>query len=233
MLIESLENLGLSKTEASIYLVLLENGPSLAGFLAKKTQTNRTTTYDALERLSKKDLITHYITSKRKVFKAKNPESLVKYYQDKVKDAEDLALSLNNMQREDKEEFEIFEGRKGINNILNDVLTCKEYVAYGSAGKFLDTMKHDFVAFQNKKKELKIKSRIIQPEINPQVKGVAYAQIRYILEKEPAPITTIIYNDKIAIITWSITPHAILIRSHHLSSQYKKHFEILWSKAKQ
>ncbi len=232
MLIESLEKLGLSKPEAMIYLTLVEYGPSQAGFLSKKTQTNRTTTYDALERLLKKDFITYTLTSKRKLFKAKNPQSLSEYYKNQAKDAEEIAIELQKIKTADKEETEVFEGRKGINTVLNDILTCTEYVAYGSAGKFLEVMGHDFIAFQNRKKELKIKSRVIQPEINKQLTSIVHAQVRYIIEKEPAPVTTIIYKDKVAIIAWSITPRCILITSSHITTQYKKHFEILWEKAK-
>jgi sugar-specific transcriptional regulator TrmB len=231
MITESLEELGLSKPEAMIYLALLEHGPSLAGFLAKKTQVNRTTTYDALERLLKKDFITYTITAKRKLFRAKNPSSLASYYRDKAKEAAKLADELSKIKIEDKKEFEIFEGRKGINSILSDVLKSREYVAYGSAGGFLDVMRHDYIAFQNRKKELKIKARVIEPEVNDELRSIVYGQVRYLKEKESAPTTTIIYRNKVAMMIWSIIPHGILITNGQIADQYRRHFEILWKKA--
>lgn len=229
MLTKELEQLGLTNAEAKIFLYLTENGKSTASIISKKIQVNRTTTYDALNRLLAKGFSTYTIGANVKYFIATKPENIVKYFQEKEQQAKTIAKKLDSLRKQEEELFEIFEGKKGIKTILWDILTHKEYVAFGSSGKFLEVMEHDFVQFQNQKSMLKIKSRILQTEISKELRKVAYAQFRIITDEHSSPITTIVYGQKVAILIWGTTPHAILITSEQVSNQFMKQFELLWT----
>lgn len=232
MLTKELEQLGLTEAEAKIFLYLIENGKSTASIISKKVQVNRTTTYDALNRLLAKGFATYVVGANVKHFMPTKPVNIVKYFQEKEKQAEIVSQKLNSLQKEEEELFEIFEGKKGIKVILWDILNYKEYVAFGSSGKFLEVMEHDFIQFQNKKRTLKIKSRILQTSISEELKKVAFAQFRVIPNEHRSPITTIIYGNKVAILIWGLTPHAILITSKQVSKQFMIQFELLWKLGK-
>ena len=234
--IERLQKIGLNTNEVKIYLALLKLGSAQAGNISKESQVNRTTTYDSVERLIEKGLVTYVISANRKVFRPVAPETLLNQLKEKQKIVEESLPELNQLfkQAKEKEESDIYKGRKGIKSILNDILNYKEYIAFGSSGRFLGIMKYDFVAFQKRKKELKIKAKVILSESSKRTEQVrlAYSKFKYIPDKFTAPTTTFVYGDKIAIIVWSETPIATLITSKEVVESYKNYFNLLWKIAK-
>ena len=80
---KSLQEAGLSNTEAKVYLSMLELGPALAGEITKKSAVNRTNVYDALERLIEKGLVTYVLSANRRVFEPVNPERLQEILKEK------------------------------------------------------------------------------------------------------------------------------------------------------
>ncbi|MBR9691565.1 hypothetical protein GOV06_02165 [Candidatus Woesearchaeota archaeon] len=94
-------------------------------------------------------------------------------------------------------------------------------------------MKHDFLIFQKRKKELKIIARVILSESSRKTEQVkqAYAKFKYIPDEFTAPTTTFVYGDKTAIMVWSENPIATLITSKEVADSYRKYFELLWKQA--
>jgi len=234
--IAKLEKIGLNLNEAKIYLALLELGQAQAGDISKKTQINRTTVYDSLERLIQNGLVSFVISANKKVFKPVAPKKLLNQIEEKENVVKEILPELEGLfaQSKEKEETDIYKGRKGIKSILDDILKCKEYVAFGSSGKFLEIMQHDFIIFQKQKKTLKINSRVILSESSRKTETVkvAFANFRYIPDEFSAPTTTFIYENKTAIIIWGETPVATLIKSKEVAKSYKNYFEMLWKTAK-
>lgn len=236
MLSENLVSLGFTPVEAKIYLALLEHGSLMAGDLSKKTQTNRRTTYDAIERLIEKGYVTYMISANRKVFQAANPEIII----DKIKETEEEAKkalpALKELFSNKKQEQEanIYKGRKGIRAILNDMLKVKEYVGFGSNEKFPEIMTHDFDIFQKRKKELKIQSKTLMNESmrNKQILKAAFTQYRFINEKTSQPTSTFVYGNKVAIIIWAEVPVGTVIENKELAKTYLQYFNSLWESAK-
>jgi sugar-specific transcriptional regulator TrmB len=236
MLSENLVALGFTPVEAKIYLVLLEHGSLMAGELSKKTQTNRRTTYDTIERLIEKGYISYIISANRKVFNAVSPEIIL----DKIKETEEEAkkavpaLKELFLSKKEEQEANIYKGRKGIRTILNDMLKVKEYVGFGSNEKFPEIMTHDFDIFQKKKKELGIKSKTLMNESmrNKPTLKAAFTQYKFIKEKTSQPTSTFIYGNKVAIIIWSEVPVGTVIENRELAQTYLQYFDSLWQTAR-
>jgi sugar-specific transcriptional regulator TrmB len=231
-----LKKVGLSQNEIRVYLTLLRIGASQAGKVSKESQINRTTTYDSLERLIEKGLVNYMISANKKVFSPVAPERLLDQLKEREKAVEEILPELKQLfrQSKEKEESNVYRGRKGIRGILNEILKCKEYVAYGSSGRFLEMMRHDFIAFQKRKRELKIRARVILSEFTKgtELVKVSYTQFRYIPDEFTVPATTFVYGNKIAIMVWSETPMATVITSRQVADSYRKYFELLWEVAK-
>jgi len=234
--ITKLEKIGLNLNEAKIYLALLELGQAQAGEISKKSQINRTTVYDSLERLIQNGLVVFVISSNKKIFRPVAPKKLLDKVIQREINIRELLPELENLFNEskEKEETDIYKGRKGIKSILDDILKCKEYIAFGSSGKFLEIMQHDFIIFQKMKRELKINSRVILSESSRKTETVkaAYTNFKFIPDEFSAPTTTFIFNDKVAIIVWGETPIATLIKSKEVAKSYSSYFELLWKIAK-
>jgi predicted transcriptional regulator len=75
-LFDQLIELGLSQYEAGVYLTLLENSPTSAGFVAKKLQNSRSTVYAALDKLITKGLVGTTFKNGVKQFVAEHPKRL-------------------------------------------------------------------------------------------------------------------------------------------------------------
>lgn len=233
---EQLQKLGFNKNESKSYLALLHLGESQAGKISKKAQINRTNTYDALERLMDKGLVTYTISANKKVFKPVNPDVLLDDLKQREKITKELLPGLNAIYHESKkkEDSMVYKGKKGIKSVLDDVLKYNEYLALGSSGKFSGVMKHEFVLFQNMKQKLKIKSRVIESESSrkKEFKRIAHAQFKYIPDEFASPTTTIIYSGKVAILVWGEIPMATVIKSDEVYESYSHYFELLWKNAK-
>ncbi len=235
MLSDSLVKLGFTPVESKMYLALLETGPLMAGELSKRTQTNRRTTYDTVERLIAKGYVSYSISANRKVFKAVTPEIIL----DKIKELEEEAkqtipaLKELLLSKKDEQEANIYKGRKGIRAILNDMLKVKEYVGFGSNEKFPEIMTHDFDIFQKKKKELGIRSKTLMNESmrSKSILKTAFTQYRFIKEKTSQPTSTFVYGNKVAIIIWSEVPVGTVIENKTLAKTYLQYFNTLWGNA--
>ncbi len=73
---ERLIRLGLSEKEASVYLAMLELGPTGVGEISDKAQVNRSTTYLTIEGLKKRGLISSVDDGKRIIFSPESPSRL-------------------------------------------------------------------------------------------------------------------------------------------------------------
>lgn len=234
-MLKELERIGLQRNEARLYLSLIEHGPCMAGELSKQAQINRTTTYDILDRLIAEGLASYHLESQRKIFHATPPSTLLDIVRQKQQAAERIIPQLEQLQDKEEEYTEIFRGRKGINTILQQVLTCDSYEALGSSGQFMERMRHDFVSFQNEKKRRGITSRVLQnisSKDDTEFKQVAHASIRYLDSEHIPPTTTILYGDNTAIITWGAQPSATVIHSKPVTASFRDYFETLWKNAK-
>ena len=95
-----LQELGLSKREAELYLALLTKKEFTAPELSKITSVTRTKTYEFLQNLVRKKLCSESIVNKKKVFKVVEPkiaiENLLNVYQDELISKKSLAKSISN-----------------------------------------------------------------------------------------------------------------------------------------
>ncbi len=232
---EKLQRLGLNLSEAKVYLTLLKLGRAQAGEISKKSLINRTTVYDSLERLIERGLVTYVISANKKIFRPVKPAVLIEKIKEKEKIATELLPELEDLYKKskEKEESNIYRGRRWIKSILWDILKYKQYVAFGSSGRFLEIMKHDFLMFQKRKKELKIKAKVILNKSAKKSESVqkAHSQFKFIPDEYTSPTTTFVYDDKVAVIIWSETPIATVITSKDVAKSYKSYFELLWKQA--
>jgi len=127
-----LEEIGLTKTEAKIYIALLELGQTTTTKIVRKARIHASKVYEFLDKLIQKGLVSYVIKSNKKYFSAAEPESLkelIKEKQNKLneqeKDIERILPELKEIKksREDIIQSEIYEGLKGIKSIYEKILS--------------------------------------------------------------------------------------------------------------
>jgi sugar-specific transcriptional regulator TrmB len=232
---KDLTKLGLSTNESKIYLALLELGHALAGEISKKTQINRTTTYDSLERMIEKGIVAFFIQANRKVFQPISPDRFLDIVREQEIAVKEIVpkLQVQFSLSKEREESNIYKGRKGIKTILANILACDGYVAFGSGGRFFEVMKYDFTIFQKRKRELGIASKVIVEESARASDYVrqAYTKFRFIPDEYSSLTTTFVYGDNVAIVIWSEVPVAVVIKSRGVAESYSHYFNLLWKQA--
>ena len=239
----NLEELGLTKIEAKVYLSLIKLGSTTTGPLVKKTELHRATVYDALKRLMEKGLVTFIIKEKTKYFQATSPEHFLELIKEKKHELEEkerlsqeIVKKLQQIQEQAKikENAGIFQGKRGVKTIFEDILRHKEYYSLASSGKFKEVLGVYFDQFQRKKKQRKIKARIL---IDESLKNSDYArgihgEVRFLPKEHSYPTATFIYGDTVALFVLTEYPTAFLIESKEVAESYRSYFDLLWKRAK-
>lgn len=239
---DNLEQLGLTKIEATVYLALLKLGSTTTGPLVKKTELHRATVYDVLKRLMEKGLATFIVKEKTKYFRISSPEHLFDLIEEQKQElerkeqiAKTTVRELQKIQRQVKinENASIFQGKKGVKTIFEDILKYKEYYVFASESKFRDMFGNYYYLFQRKKKQRKIKAKLLIDESlkgSDYIKSI-YADIRFLAKESKYPADTFIYGDKVALLIFTEYPTAFLIESKAVADSFKNYFELLWDKA--
>lgn len=93
-IIEKLCNFGFSEKEATIYVVLLEYGTSIASTIARKTGFNRTSVYTMLNDMILRWLVSEFIQNDIKYYSAVNPDNILNNLENRASMFKDMLPSL-------------------------------------------------------------------------------------------------------------------------------------------
>ncbi|MFH1668899.1 MAG: helix-turn-helix domain-containing protein [Candidatus Woesearchaeota archaeon] len=233
-----LEEIGLTPSEAKIYLVLLEQGASLAGIISRNTGIHRRSVYDAIERLIQKGLVSYIKSNNRKYFEAVSPDRLLEITSKKEEDLRTILPELKKIQQmtEGKNETLFFRGKAALKSAFDDQLDkAKEICIWGATTRATEVLQYYFPRFDKQRVKKKIKARIIFNETekdNPYVKSIPLAEVRFVPKEIKSNAAVNIYGRNVCIIAWRDDPVAILVREDNISAGFKSYFEFMWNMAK-
>ena len=234
-MLQKLQKIGLSEKESTIYLVLARLGEATANQLAKETSTNRTVTYNILQQLVEKGLITYIHRDKRRIFRTSRPESLIV----SIKEKEIIACELINDIKKIPQiplifkSVEVYEGLEGMKVIHNEIRKAKELLVLNATGLIFDYLKYsaghivkEIESFSNCKV---IGVLLMKKTLLPKYKGL---KIKYLPKSAENYATTFIFEGKVIIQVLREKPFLIRIENKDIWEGYKKDFELLWGIAK-
>ena len=231
---DKLREAGLTENESKVYMALLDNGPSHAGLISRKSGLHRRVIYDTLEMLIKKGLAGYILKNNVKLFQASNPERVMQLVKEKEASLQEIMPSLMEIygKTKEKEETNFYKGKNGLKTVFEDMISDgKEILVLGASPLAYEILGFYFEWFDKRRVEKKIKQRIIF-----NVKGdkkVPYSEVRHLPEKYHSPLAVNVYGNKVAIILWSMSnPFAIVIKNDEIASGYRGYFELLWKMAK-
>jgi len=241
--VDVLEDLGLSEAEAKVYLALLERGSTLAGPVIKRTGLHRGTTYQVLQRLIEKGLVSFVIKAGKRYFAAADPKRFLEILKEKEEEIEAILPSLIQKRALAKEQQEVtvYSGRKGIKtaceNLLEELKDGGEYLDFGVSGLFRDVMEFYWDSWQRKKREYGIKAKCIFDETlkekDPSLLRDYLGEARFHPAEFKSLTDTIIYNDKVVLFIWRAQPPtAVIIQNRENADSYRNQFNLMWQHAK-
>ncbi len=231
--IQIMQQLGLTLVEAKTYLTLLERGKSLAGSIATAAHLHRRNTYDALEELLQKGLVSYTVSNNRKYWSAVHPDKMRSLLMERE---HSLSLILPELisqftEAKSKRTVEVFEGLGGMKTFFDDMIkTNKEIIMLFATGKAYTYLPHYMKKWERELNEHKIKVTVL---LNDGVDATLYDNYKYgIIKVLPThfftPTQIFIYGNKSCIALWSEDPLAIVITDKHMTAGFRTYFELLW-----
>lgn len=222
-----LRDLGFTDSEASIYLLSLEMGPSPVQELARRADVSRVTTYTVIESLMKEGLMSTVQKGKKTLYAAESPDRLVSYMHTRIRglestlrDVETSVEQLKLLQRGEKPVVKLFEGPEALKAIQDDILQTKpkEIHEFGNYDEIRAIYsREDLAPFKQKLAGLRSKVKAVygSATMKPTAVGTDSA-VRHLANTDFKG-DVLVYNDKIAVSTFSGKQISVLIESAEIA----------------
>lgn len=233
--ISTLTDIGLSKREAEAYTSLLKIKEATASEVSKFTGEQRSNTYDTLESLIKKGLVSTVTKANRKIFIPADPESLIFLIEQKKKAVEEMLPILKDIYKPliRRPKVEVYEGKEGGKNVISmsiveTLKTAKEMMGIGIDQYRVRALFPEFhKRWYLQREKLGIKARYLVME------GIRYIQgrgikVRVLPKGYKSPVVTFIFGNKVTFWLMFETITVIVIDSEEVAESYRNYFEILW-----
>ncbi|HLD43689.1 MAG TPA: helix-turn-helix domain-containing protein [Candidatus Nanoarchaeia archaeon] len=232
-----LQRLGLQESDVKIYLSLLSHGLSTATQISQYTGLNRSHTYDKLDLLLEKGLISFVIKNNVKYFQASAPEKILDYISEMQKDIQIIIPDLAKLQRSNKTKtiVELYQGKEGMKTVFKDILReKKDYFVLGEEGKFQEILPVFIQQFLRDVPRLGMKEHLLSKESKRGSIAMTpkNSRIKYLPDEILSPSMSVIYGNKTAVFIWSDPLFAILIKDKDVARSFKSYFDVLWRIAK-
>jgi HTH-type transcriptional regulator, sugar sensing transcriptional regulator len=229
-----LVDLGLTNTEISVYLALLDLGKTKSGAIVDRTKLHPSVIFLALHTLKDKGLLTTIRAGKTALYVAADPAAFVSLADSRKQNVEKLVPQLRARKTTiTSEGAELYEGIRGIQALFFSLI---EDAKKGDEFFYFDAEEHGqeeraelvYLPFHARAKEKGVLVRGIQRrESKTKQSYGSVAMLRF--TDQVIPPDTSIFKDKLVLVTWSETPKGVVITSALLANQYRKVWLDLWN----
>lgn len=248
-LTELLENLGLSKREAEVYLILLELNEALTSVIAKKAGQKRPTCYATLEKLRERGLASSVKKKNLIYFQATKPDHFLEKEQIRAKEVEKSLSTLStalpellalHQQFAATPQMSVFYGKEGLIQVMEDTLTTQTELLCWSNIKLnvYSELEDYYPTYIRKKVDRKIWLRGIflyeKEALEFKKKGEVELREVYLIPREEFFFENEIniYDDKVA-----ITSHrdkiGVIIQNKYIADAHRVMFKLAFERAKE
>ena len=233
----ALREFGLSENEIEVYLALVKLGESPVQKIAKIANVPRTTCYHLLESLEQIGLAGVVVKKSKKYFSPAQPIKLINNLEEIKRIIKEIVPELNSISKsiKDKPNVTIFEGIRGVRDVLQDVIKERKTIYhYGEIISIQKVFAHVFPQYILERIKRKIPIKIIckKEEAHEELIRNAKKEFReflFIPKKFNFDSSVFIYANKVAIFSIKQEPYfAIVIDNHNFYNTQKNFFELLW-----
>ena len=236
---EILEQAGLSKNEAQVYLALCSLGLASAYRIGEKARLFRPNVYEALQRLMGKNIVTEKHIGGKVLYVASDPSMIVEFLDNKKKKVESLIPQLRLQQQSVMKEsvFQEYKGAEAVVNGLFHFLDFQEPIlVWGIPRTAYSLLKPRIDVFHNER----IRKNIVMKHIYNStayeriavLKKMPYTKIRILPALYDSEVATNVCGDEVMFVLFKPPLKVMLIKDKDMAQAYKKYFEILWKDAK-
>jgi HTH-type transcriptional regulator, sugar sensing transcriptional regulator len=240
VLTETLNDLGLTENESSVYFSALSLGPTTILKIAKSAEIKRTTVYSVMESLQKKGLVSIEFRGFKKFYVAENPEKLDSILeQRKVRLQQFLPEFAALYNLKGGESFlKYYEGIEAVKNVyeslIRDVRPHEDYLVMANQDQWLSLDREYFKNFLARRAKLPIKVRMMFQDTELGRKWKAERHILNTKIKTLPPSTKISTNLVVTpqrVLIHQLVPpiFGIVIENRSIIRMHQEMFEIIWN----
>lgn len=241
-------SIGFLDTEAKVYLACLELGPATAQEISRKAKVSRVTTYNAIETLTERGLMSSIMKEKRKRFMVEAPEKLISYAEGRIKHAEDavqLAKSsmddLKFLQKGDLPVVKIFEGIDALKNIQEDLINMDGDLIdeFGNFDNLSNLYSYQNIlkSTHHKIRDQKKKRRMIYLTSNTVYEFDKNDPLRKRINLSPQEYQfsgdVLVYSNKVALSSLKKKQISVVIENEEIANTVRSLFNLVWNLKKQ
>ena len=227
-------DIGLTGTEAKVYLALLESGSTTAGEIAKKIKSYRRNVYDFLDKLIERGLVSIVIKNKKRHYDAVEPEKLLNILHEKEENLLRILPQLESYRKAEKNKdlVHVYFGKEGIKTFFERSLKIgkqgETIFILGGSGKTKTFGQYSRDYWDAQRLKHRVKVKMLSSEKREDIfKQNKYTEVRY-LPKESFPISFSIYGDYVDQMIFTNIPITISIKSKIAAEGFLEYFDILW-----
>lgn len=242
-LVETLNKWGLSKSEAEVYLYLLQKtGESGGSKIALGTGLHRQYVYIALNKLLRLALVESVTYGKYSRYKARAPQEIEKITRKRSIEANDLVYELNKISViHNDQDFEVLQGVKQIQQFEMDYVYESEkgeedFIIGGYSKGFVDLMGDQLEEYLDERDKKAIKVHYLGSEnerslYEETVLSSSNPEYRFMKDLPQGVTHTVIRKDSVLFYSFLTPPLVYVIKSETVAENYKQFFMMLWSMA--
>jgi HTH-type transcriptional regulator, sugar sensing transcriptional regulator len=229
-MIEELENIGFDEKEAKIYMALLKIGKGTANQIMQKTNIERRTIYDVLERLIQKGYASYYKEDKTTIYVPTEPKIILQTLEDRKINFENIIPNLAQLKEKDENvQVELFKGKEGINTVFQDVYSSGlTHYSFGKVNLFNEKYNLDLKKILSKLETKGMGEKIIYPK-GKEMMTIKKGEYRQLDEKMMPPTPVVIYGDVTCLFIFSEPPITIRIKSKEIAKTHMSYFQTYWA----
>jgi len=239
---------GLDEKEAKVFLAALELGGESVLAIAKKAGINRVATYEALESLIKRGLVSTFIKGKRVYYSATEPDRLGHLLEQEKQEIDNKESVLNRLMPElmslynfssKKPKVTYYEGKAGIKTIQNSFLKTPDknlriIYYYDVLNSAFTKKEMDEYGAKRSRLNIKIKAIAVIKDRNLQIHklndpNVERAYVSYSDFPMESDIT--VYGNKISFVSLKQL-FGVIIENEELAKTMKSFFDLAWTISK-
>lgn len=236
MMKTQLQQFGLSKKEATIYVALLEIGSGTAGRIAQKAKLPKSTVADTLKTLSKKELTNSFVKKSRHHYSASDP---ILFKEKLERQNETLEQYLPQLQalfvsKSFQPRIRFYEGKIGMRIVMNEMLSQKkEILAVSNVDDAFTRFHQYFPRFAAERIKNRIPIRIIAKDTpkardRQQTSEKELRQMKLVKNIKDFPALLYLWDHCVAMITLKEDFMIVLVESRDITQTFRQMFELLW-----
>lgn len=242
---KQLEELGLTKNEAIVYLFLLKKGETTTGSIIKETQIVNSQVYETLNSLIARGLVSYNVQKNGKHFSACDPKKFIELEEVRKKKVQELIPGLLDLKNSEQKDtitavYEGYEGFKtAFKKIIDDCPPRREIFILGFSEQqnktetlrlFLSNI--NLKSIQKKHKLKIILDGSVKETLGKDREKENNTEVRYMPKGYISPAAIDIFEDYVYMFLWEEKPFVFMIKNKVIADSFKVYFNFLWKVAK-